>query len=120
MSYVLVDVDGVILDYAGKMRWGVRNILHGFVEIGYELTLWSGNGEAHAHRTMRRADLPLSSRVFAKPDYPIQLDAALELLGSVPVLQLDDDPTERVADWPFIHIPCDYGTMPGRTPKVAK
>ena len=34
-------------------------------------------------------------------DYPMQEDAALAILGERPALQIDDDATERVADWPF-------------------
>ena len=117
MSFILSDVDGVIVDYYGNPRLETIDLLWSFHALDFELVIWSGGYAGYPREIADRFNLPVK-RTFKKPDYPIQLGAALELLGGVPALQLDDDPTERVADWPFIHIPCDDGTMPGRTARV--
>lgn len=118
MMFVLSDVDGVLLDYERKPRWDAIWVLHNLAALGFEIVVWSGRGETVALRVALSFGLPTSTRCFAKPDYPISLDAALALLGGAPVLQLDDDPTERVGDWPFLLIHCD-GKMPGRKAKAA-
>ena len=106
MSFVLSDVDGVILDSHGNLRQGAVDLLCGFAALGFEIVLWSGNGAEHARQAADRIGLP-NVRCLSKPPFPIRLDAALALLGTVPALQLDDDPFEHVADWPFVHIHCE-------------
>lgn len=115
--YVLTDVDGVLVDYGGEPREGTLKIIRLFMELGVEVVVWSGNGAEYAKEVVDRLALPVT-RVLGKPDYPIRIDVALGLLSTTPVLQFDDDPTERVGNWPFMHIPCE-GKMPGRKRKVA-
>ena len=115
MAYVLLDTDGVVVDYEGVLRRGIRGLMDDFIAIGWEIRMWSGNGRDHAAEVANKYHL-LCTDFATKPAYPMTKESVLAVMGSEPVLQFDDDPTERVGDWPFVLIQCD-GKMPGRTKK---
>ena len=46
--FVLCDVDGVVIDYDGNERPGIRDLMFGFVGMGFDIKLWSGEGRPHA------------------------------------------------------------------------
>lgn len=101
--YVLLDVDGVCVDYNGAPMPGIGRLVKTFEALGYAVVLWSAGGRNYCWEAAARCGFkPVNA--FTKPDYPIQEAAALALLKHPPVLQLDDDPTERVADWPFMEV----------------
>jgi len=101
--YVLLDVDGVCVDYYGRPMPGIERLVEVLRLLGFEIVLWSGGGAVYARKVAAALGfLTDVKRCYDKPDYPIQFDAALALLGRPPALQVDDDPTERVGDWPFL------------------
>ena len=114
--FVLCDVDGVVIDYDGNERPGIRDLMFGFVGMGFDIKLWSGEGRPHAEEVAKRLELPCFS-FHTKPPYPMKRGAVLRRVGE-PALQLDDDPTERAGDWPFLLIRCE-GNMPGRKARIA-
>ena len=116
MPFVLFDVDGVVVDYDGKLRPGARELMIGFAAMGYEIRMWSGNGCEHASDVAEKYDLPCES-FTTKPPYPMTRTSVVNVMAGTPSLQFDDDYSEYVGDWPFVHIHC-AGKMPGRTKKV--
>ena len=118
MAFILFDTDGVVIDYFGCERPGIRDLMVGFTKMGYEIRMWSGAGREHAAEVAQQFNLPCTS-FTTKPDYPMNRDVVSDVLDGTPTLQFDDDATEYVGEWPFILVDCEYGTMPGRTKKVA-
>lgn len=116
MGFVLFDTDGVVVDYDGNLRPGVRDLMAGFAAMGYEIRMWSGNGCEHASDVAEQFDLPCESFI-TKPAYPMTHNSVVKVMGGTPLLQFDDDSTEYVGDWSFIHVKCE-GKMPGRKAKV--
>lgn len=112
---MLLDTDGVVIDYQGELRPGIRDLMYGFIRFGFEIRMWSGVGYRHAADVAAKHCLPCDS-FTTKPDYPMTRESVVAATKGVPAIQFDDDPSEYVGDWPFIHIHCD-GKMPGRTAK---
>lgn len=107
---LLLDVDGVInlIEPGAPIRPGIEFLCQVFTALGGIIILWSGPGPEHARAEAERAGITsYVTKYLAKPDYPIAEDAALVAVGAVPVLQVDDDITERVGNWPFLHLPVD-------------
>lgn len=104
-DYVLLDVDGIVnlVGPGAPIRPGLVLLCDMLTCLGYELRLWSAGGAAHARSEAERAGIHGSvTAYFDKAEYPMSEQAALAILGRRPALQVDDDPTERVADWPFM------------------
>jgi hypothetical protein len=109
---LLLDVDGVInlIEAGCPIRPGIELLCQIFTALGGDIILWSGPGPEHALAEAKRAGITdYVTRYLAKPDCPITEEAALATVGAVPVLQVDDDITERVGAWPFLHLPVDPG-----------
>lgn len=87
---------------------GIQRLLGTLQLLGFEIRIWSAGGAERAQHVAASLGIP-EAKCYSKPEYPIQPEAALALLGDVPALQMDDDPTERVADWPFMVTPCEGG-----------
>ena len=107
MSIVLLDVDGVIADgQAAKKcapRPGIRLLVDTLARLDYEVVAWSAGGVLHARDVVYACGLNcVIHRFLNKPDLPMQEEDALRLVGERPALQIDDDPSERVGDWPFM------------------
>lgn len=108
---ILFDVDGVILSNTTRQLVpGIQMLIDVLRLLGFKIAIWSSLGD-HAQEAVDKLGLNGVARCFEKPDYPIQLDAALALLGNPPALQLDDDATERVGDWPFAWIQHDESAV---------
>ena len=107
---LLLDVDGVVtlIEPGAPMRPGIDLLCQAFVALGGSVVLWSGPGAEHAEEVATRVGIDkYVTKYLAKPDYPITEEAALLALQDIPVLQVDDDATERVGNWPFLHLPSD-------------
>jgi hypothetical protein len=107
---VLLDVDGVVnlIETDAPIRPGIELLCQAFVAAGADIYLWTGPGAYHAEREATRAGITkYITKFLGKPDYPMTEEAALVTVGCVPVLQVDDDITERVGSWPFLHLPVD-------------
>jgi NLI interacting factor-like phosphatase len=107
---VLFDVDGTLSDgriwRKATARPGVRDLLDTLAMLGFQLVVWSSGGEEYARRVAEALGLHGAVwRYAAKPSYPMNEEAALAAIGRRPALQVDDDHTERVADWPFMEWP---------------
>lgn len=114
---VLLDVDGVVAcgrpARSCRPRPGIRDLVDVLTCAGHEVVLWSAGGAEHARAVAARIGIHGAVRRFhAKPDYPMTEEAALAVIGARPVLQVDDDRGERVADWPFMQIEGWYGPDP--------
>jgi hypothetical protein len=98
-------VDGVVLDYAGNPTPGIQQLCDVLGCLGYELRVWSAGGAEYALAAAHKAGIYGACRqFFDKPEYPQTLETArqaLGLTGQRVVLQIDDDPGERVPTWPF-------------------
>ena len=107
----VVDVDLTIVDSFNDFPLlipGRRQMLKAMSTLG-EVVLWSAGGADYVQDTV--ATFGLHNYVHGwrrKPEYPPQEDEALSILGRKPDLQVDDDPSERVADWPFLHLPFTF------------
>lgn len=104
---ILFDVDGTISCGTPRCvpRPGMLLLCDTLACLGYELVAWSAGGAAHAQDHVERCGLHGSvHRYLTKPSYPITEEAALAVVGRRPALQIDDDPTERVGDWPFMQV----------------
>lgn len=111
--FLLLDVDWVItLPAAGAPpRPGIGPFCQLFIDHGVAIKLWSGAGAEHAKKEAHRVGIDKHVTAYlSKPDYPISQTAAISALGSAPILQVDDDATEAVADWPFLHLSPDVTT----------
>lgn len=106
----LFDVDGTIHDWANRARRnalmpGTREVFERYSEHG-EIHVWTAGGEDWAHDFIALHALErYVAGYHAKPIYPPTEEAALGLLGRKATLQFDDDPGERIADWPFVLVP---------------
>jgi hypothetical protein len=98
--FILFDVDGVLLDYDGEPMPGMQRVLNILRLLGYDIKVWSAGGAEHAQDAA--SQFGLDAECYTKPTYPIQVLDAIALLGGAPALQLDDDPTEHVDNWPFL------------------
>ena len=116
MPFVLLDTDGVVVDYDGNLRPGVREVMSGLIAMGWTIKMWSGNGSRHALEVAKQFDLPCKS-FTTKPEYPMTRESVVKAMKGVPAIQFDDDATEYVGDWPFLLVTCK-GKMPGRTAKA--
>lgn len=99
--FVLFDVDGCLLDFHGEPMPGVTRLLDTVRLLGFQVRVWSAGGEKWARKAADSLGAT-EARCYDKPDYPPTEADALVLLGSRPALQVDDDATERIADWPFM------------------
>ena len=100
---VLLDVDGVVLDARGDPMPGIGFALDLLACLGFEVVLWSAGGPAYAEAAgQRTGHHGAISGYRGKPTYPPTEEEALRFVRRRPVLQVDDDPTERVADWQFM------------------
>lgn len=105
---VIFDVDGVLGDGSVAPKClhapGLLMLTSGLITLGYELHAWSAGGDTHAHDVVKHGGM---SRMFVryhdKAPYPMHEADALAILGARPVLQIDDDISERVSDWAFLH-----------------
>jgi hypothetical protein len=107
---VVLDVDGCIMlvEPGYPIRPGILTMVKAFVQMGHEVVLWSAGGEEHAKEQALRAHIDeYVSHYYRKPEYPMTEADSLATLGRRPVLQIDDDHTERVADWPFLLVSMD-------------
>jgi hypothetical protein len=104
---IIFDTDLVIGDGSPAPRCahprGLTVLISVLVALGYELRAWSAGGAEHARAVVAHAGLVDAFAAYhTKPDYPMTERACLAILGRRPALQVDDDPSERVADWPFL------------------
>src|SRR4051812_23995726 len=107
---VLFDIDGVILGVDGTPVPSAPALIDTLMCLGFEVHFWSAGGTRHVGDALQRAGIYGSFGAHDKPIYPPTEAAALKIIGRRPALQIDDDPTERVADWPFMV--WTYGTPP--------
>lgn len=108
-----MDVDGVLHNGTARMipRPQMQLILDTLACLGFEVVAWSaGGGEWARDVVCRHGWHGVITRFLSKPDYPMDEGVALELVGAVPVLQIDDDALERVGSWPFMLWPTFTGT----------
>jgi hypothetical protein len=99
---VLFDIDGVVLAVDGTPMPGAQALVDTLMCLGYEVHFWSAGGTLHVADALQRAGIYGGFKAHEKPTYPPTEDEALRIVGRRPALQIDDDPTERVADWPFM------------------
>ncbi len=101
----VLDVDLTIYDgFARPPRLidGSKILLQTLSTLG-EVRLWSAGGESHAREVAQRFELAdMISDYHDKPPYPPTEESAIRILGRKAALQIDDDVSERVADWPFV------------------
>lgn len=114
MKRIVFDVDGVLSDGMPpprcKPRPGMRETLEILYDLGAELYVWSSGGDAYAREVTECFGWDdMIEGFYAKPSFPMEEAAALEVLGFVPDLMIDDDPLERVGDWPLHRIKGWYG-----------
>lgn len=99
---VLFDIDGVILGIDGTPLAGATALIDTLMCLGYEVHFWSAGGTMHVADALQRAGIYGGFTIHDKPTYPPSEAEALRIIGRRPALQIDDDPTERVADWAFM------------------
>lgn len=99
--YVLFDVDCVLVDLHQQPIMQMVQLAREAQASGCRLVLWSGGGDRHAREMAEVCGLQ-PDLCLRKPEYPIQPEAALAVLGHPPLMQFDDDPTEQVDGWPFM------------------
>jgi len=112
---VLFDVDNTVGCGLGGLngpccepRPGMSLLMAALFMLGYEIRLWSAGGAEHAEKTAEQCELTdFITGYHDKPDYPIQADAVVAMFGCLPVLSIDNDPTERVEGVPFVEV-SDY------------
>jgi len=108
---VLFDIDGVILSADGTPLPGAGWLVDTLMCLGFEVRFWSAGGTRHAGEAINRAGIYGSFTIHEKPTYPPTEDDALRIVGRRPALQIDDDHTERIADWPFMEWGAQWGPM---------
>lgn len=106
---ILIDVDGTITVWDNgrpRLRPTMPTLLECFKLLDQRVIVWSAGGDEYAQFTCDRYGMaPFIDSYLTKPDYPMSAGSVIDILeGCVPVLQLDDDPTEHPegAKWPFI------------------
>lgn len=103
---IVVDVDLTIFDEFAdppQLMPNAKLLLHALSLLG-EVHLWSGGGEQHCRVVAQTHKLgEFITDYHDKPRRPVQEAEAIQILGRAAALQIDDEPTERVADWPFVH-----------------
>lgn len=113
---ILMDVDGTVSCGRSAPRCRARPGMGVTIELldalGYELAMWSAGGAQHAWAVAQHCGYAEHvHRFYGKPDGPMSPENALCVIGETvrPVLQVDDELTERVGDWPFFLIEGWYG-----------
>lgn len=102
----VIDVDWTIYDGTrpGRLRPGMDLLIGSLATIG-EVRLWSAGGRDHCIEVAERFELTENITDYhRKPPYPPTEEGAIAVLGRKASLQIDDDPSERVADWNFIAV----------------
>lgn len=99
---VLFDVDGVLTQRDGTPTPGIARLVDVLQLLGFEVRFWSAGGVAHIGETLAKVGIYGMFTLRPKPEYPIAVERAVEAIGGRVALQIDDDPTERVGDWPFM------------------
>jgi hypothetical protein len=102
----VIDVDCTIYDNKEptRRREGIELLFGSLALIG-EVHLWSAAGAEHAAAIAAAQGLQAYvAAVHDKPAYPPTEKDAIRILGRPAALQVDDDETERVADWPFLKV----------------
>ena len=100
---VLFDVDGTLLRRDGSIRPGAALVIRTLMALDYSVHFWSGQGEHHARMVANSIGLGLPHiPCHTKPPYPMAEHTALRIIGERPVLQIDDQRSDRIADWPFM------------------
>ncbi|MDB5186511.1 MAG: hypothetical protein JWL85_1034 [Candidatus Saccharibacteria bacterium] len=111
--YIVMDVDNTIWSpHTQGPRPGIELLLRSLHVIA-DINLWSG-ASRETHSKEVAAMLGLTQYIAAfhkKPPYPMQEEAAFEVLGRRPDLQVDDDIAERVAGWPFMWMKPYWGVV---------
>lgn len=100
----VVDVDLTIYDCFSRpprLIDGSRLLLQTLSSIG-EVRLWSAGGETHCRQIAQRYELTDFIANYHDKPRPNTEEEALRILGRKAILQIDDDPSERIADWPFV------------------
>jgi hypothetical protein len=125
---IVFDVDGVIsngqhpnMTVNGRRtivgRPGMQELFDTLAELGYHIVVWSAGGAKYARQVCEALNLHGSVAYYAdKPPYPPMIEEVEISLGRLPRLQIDDDPTERVGDWPFMAWPSFRAESPTETP----
>lgn len=98
MSTVFFDVDGCLIDAAGRPRYEVIDLLRAFVACGQSVYVWSGGGKDYAEHWVQKLgleDLVISALVkdkTIKPDIAIDdvEDADLGLVNVIVVPGADN------------------------------
>ena len=104
---VLMDVDGCVnlIEPGLPIRPGILLLADTLACLGFEIVLWSAGGADHARNEAQRAGIHGSVlRYFDKLDYDDKdPQHVIDLIGSAPVLQIDDDWAERIGTWAFAY-----------------
>lgn len=100
----ILDVDLTIHDAFSRptaMIKGTRLLLQVLDALG-EVRLWSAGGASHCRQIAQTYELTDLVADYHDKPRPNTEEEALRILGRKATLQIDDDPSERIADWPFV------------------
>lgn len=117
---VVFDVDLTLgCEHAGTFafRPGVVEFADTLLRAGYRLVFWTAGPLRHVLDVADASGLrPRLAGCHRKPEYPIREEEALRLLGERAALTVDDDATEAVPGWPFLHVLPWWGPTGGPPP----
>lgn len=106
---VVFDLDQTISDGSDPphcvIRPGMREWISSLVKLGYDVRVWTRSSLDYAERVVSCLGFEDFVTVHRKPDWSegdgIGRETAERILGTLPVLQVDDWEGERIAEVPF-------------------
>lgn len=111
---VAIDVDctagcgqgGLAGDCGCGPRPGLLLLLEALKALGFQVVLWSAGGAKHARLTAEQGGYAEKiDGFYRKPEFTkMNANSARDVLGFVPALTIDDDPSEALAGVPFVAV----------------
>lgn len=107
---IVFDVDWTLIGrnldlHSWVVRPGAVESLRALHESGVEVFLWSGGGKEHCEEVRDFLELQdVIQGCWRKPEFPMTKESAIERLGFVPAVTVDDDTHERIDGIDFLEV----------------